>query len=60
MNARHKLNAAAVNGSLLIAAAAGLITGSVIVFLVMLVLCLALGLSSSDIRVDRRDLKRRR
>jgi hypothetical protein len=51
MNARTKLNVAAANGCLLLAALAGAMTGSWIVFLLALAALIAGGLAGGDIRI---------
>jgi hypothetical protein len=51
MNARNKRNVAAVNGCLLLAALAGAIAGSWIVFLLALAARIAGGLAGGDIRI---------
>lgn len=50
MTARHKLNAAVVNGSLAIALLAGFFTGSVAVFLLVLVVLLVGAYHTGDLR----------
>jgi hypothetical protein len=51
VNARHKLNVAAVNGSLFQAALVGAMAGSGIVFLPALAALIAGGLAGRDIRL---------
>jgi type IV secretory pathway TrbD component len=53
MGARTKLNRAFFNGSLLLAAAVGLVTNSWLVFGFVLVILLALNLLSGEIRPRR-------
>ena len=53
MRARQKLNRAYVNGALLCAAGAGLVTHSGLVFLIVLAACLALNVKDRSIRSDR-------
>jgi hypothetical protein len=50
LNARTKLNLAYLNGSGLMAAAAGVITGSWAVFAITLVVFIVISLASGDIR----------
>ena len=50
MNARTKLNGSYVNGALIFAAIVGYLTGSWLVFLVVLILETAVALHSGDIR----------
>lgn len=50
MTARHKINAAVLNGALIIALLAGFATGSVVVFALVLALLLAGAYHSGDLR----------
>lgn len=50
MSARHKLNAAVLNGTLCIALVVGALTQSVVVFLVVLAVLLAGALHSGELR----------
>ena len=50
MGARQKLNRASLNGSLLIAAAVGLVTGSLGIFFVVFVVLAAASVYTGDIR----------
>jgi hypothetical protein len=50
MGARDKLNWACVNGALLLAGCAGLMTGSWAVFWIALIVAIAIGLCGGDIR----------
>ncbi len=54
MSARHKLNRAFINGSLLLASAAGALTGSWLVFGAALAALLAANLCTGEIRPDKR------
>ena len=55
MSARQKLNVAFLNGSLLLAAVAGIASGSGLVFVVALVILLACNLLLDQIRFRKRD-----
>ena len=55
MGARNKLNAAHMNGIVIIAGLAGLLTGSWPVFVVGLVILVILGVHTGGIRPTRRD-----
>ena len=50
MSAKHKLNAAYVNGALIIAAIAGMATGSVGVFLLVAIVLIIGGMQDGSIR----------
>jgi 1,4-dihydroxy-2-naphthoate octaprenyltransferase len=54
MSARHKLNRAFVNGSLLLAGVAGALTGSWLVFGLALAALVTANLYTGDIRPDKR------
>ena len=54
MNARNKLNVAFVNGSLLLAAALGLVVQSWWLFIIALIALLAMNLSTGEIRTTPR------
>lgn len=54
MGARQKLNRAYINGSLLCAVGAGLLTQSAVAFVVVLATSLALNMKDQLIRPDRR------
>lgn len=58
MGARHKLNQAYFNGSLLIAGAVGLATGSLAIFIVVFGVMVMLNLHSGDIRPNKRGRRR--
>jgi hypothetical protein len=51
MGARNKLNGAAVNGALLFAGCAGLVTGSWFVFWIALIVVIGIGCMAGDIRL---------
>jgi len=53
MSAKHKLNAAQVNGALFVAGLLGLVTGNVIVFLLAAAILIVTGWHSGDIRGGR-------
>lgn len=53
MGARQKLNRAYVNGALICAVGAGIVTQSGLVFAVVLAACLALNMKDRLIRTDR-------
>jgi hypothetical protein len=53
-NARHKLNAAHFNGSLILAAIAGLVLQSWLAFIVVFVVLLVLSCYMGDIRLSQR------
>ena len=53
MGARQKLNRAYVNGALICAVGAGLVTQSGFVFAAVLAICLALNVKDRQIRPDR-------
>ena len=55
MGARNKLNAAHMNGILIIAGLTGLLTGSWLVFVIGLVILVILGVHSGGIRPTKRD-----
>ncbi len=54
MSARHKLNRAFVNGSVLLAGAAGALTGSWLIFGLSLAALLAANLYTGEIRPNKR------
>jgi hypothetical protein len=54
MGARHRLNAAAINGVLLVAGLVALLTGSWIVFAVIAIALVATALHAGDIRLRSR------
>jgi hypothetical protein len=54
MGARQKLNVSYFTGSLLVAAGSGWLTGSWIVFVVVLVVLMVLNLQANEIRPTRR------
>jgi hypothetical protein len=54
MSARTKLNVAAINGALLVAAPVGWLFGSWSLFLLTATVLIAMGLHAGDIRMDRR------
>lgn len=58
MSARHKLNAAVLNGALCVALTAGLVTESVAVFLAVLAVLLVGALHSGELRPESRRNKR--
>jgi len=60
MGAREKLNAAYIGGSLLLAAIAGALTDSGLVFLIAAAVLLALNLHSGDIRPTKHHPRRQR
>lgn len=51
MTARHKINAGVVNGALLVSMLAGFATGSVAVFVLVLVVLLAGAYHSGELRM---------
>ena len=58
MGARHKLNQAYFNGSLLFAGAVGLATGSFGIFIVVLGAMIMFNLHAGDIRPNKRGRRR--
>jgi hypothetical protein len=55
MGARQKLNQAYAAGSFILAAAAGFLTGSIGIFVLILIILLALNVVGGEIRTNKRN-----